>query len=162
MDNGRQQEYRQNRGGYEADLVFSCPPYADLEVYSDDERDISNMQYDDFISIYREIIEKSCNMLKQDRFAVFVVSEVRDSKGNYYNFVGDTVKAFTDLGLHFYNDIILVNNIGTAMMRASRQFPLSRKVARIHQNVLVFYKGDPKNIKDNYKEIEVMDLENEQ
>ena len=31
-----------------ADMVFTCPPYADLEVYSNDKRDISNMSYDDF------------------------------------------------------------------------------------------------------------------
>ena len=35
------------------DLVFSCPPYADLEVYSDDERDISNMNYEDFKKTYK-------------------------------------------------------------------------------------------------------------
>jgi hypothetical protein len=27
-----------------ADLVFTCPPYADLEVYSDDPRDLSTMK----------------------------------------------------------------------------------------------------------------------
>ena len=25
------------------DLIFSCPPYRDLEVYSDDERDLSTL-----------------------------------------------------------------------------------------------------------------------
>ena len=49
--------------GYEADLLFSCPPYADLEVYSDLKEDISNMPYKDFISVYREIIRKSCELL---------------------------------------------------------------------------------------------------
>lgn len=50
------------------DLVFSCPPYADLEVYSDDPRDISNMEYDDFCKVYAEIIAIACRKLKQDRF----------------------------------------------------------------------------------------------
>lgn len=30
-----------------------------------------------------------------------------------------------------------------------------RKVAKVHQNVLVFYKGDPAGIKDIFPEIEV-------
>jgi DNA modification methylase len=43
----------------EFDFVFSCPPYADLEVYSSLDGDISNMKYDDFIEAYNSIISKS-------------------------------------------------------------------------------------------------------
>ena len=32
----------------DADFIFSCPPYADLEVYSDDPKDISTLGYEDF------------------------------------------------------------------------------------------------------------------
>ena len=42
------------------DFVFSCPPYADLEVYSDLENDISNMPYNKFMEAYESIINKSC------------------------------------------------------------------------------------------------------
>ena len=142
---------------YKADMIFSCPPYADLEVYSDDERDISNMKYNEFLEAYREIIRKSVDLLNNNRFAVFVISEVRDKKGNYYNFVGDTVKAFTDCGLHYYNEIILYNAIGNLAMRAGK-YMNTRKVGRTHQNVLVFFKGDPKTIKSNYGKVEVMEL----
>lgn len=31
---------------------------------------------------------------------------------------------------------------------------ITRKVGKVHQNVLVFYKGDTKQIKNNYKAIE--------
>ena len=92
--------------GYEADLLFSCPPYADLEVYSDLKEDISNMPYKDFISVYREIIRKSCALLKEDRFAVFVVGDVRDKKGFYQNFVSDTIQAFIDSGMMLYNEML--------------------------------------------------------
>ena len=33
-------------------MLFTCPPYADLEVYSDLEEDISNMPYEKFKQIY--------------------------------------------------------------------------------------------------------------
>lgn len=136
------------------DLVFSCPPYADLEVYSDDPRDISNMNYDDFCKTYKRIIDISCKKLKENRFAVFVVGDIRDKKGFYRNFVDYTKKCFNDNGFLTYNEIILIDMLGTAMLRANSQFK-SRKVVKTHQNVLVFYKGDPKKIKENYGEIEI-------
>jgi len=142
-----------------ADLIFSCPPYADLEVYSDDPKDLSNMDYDKFLQTYRTIIRKSCDMLKENRFAVFVVGEVRDKEGLYYNFVSHTIQAFLDAGLHLYNEIILMNMIGSLAMRAGKQFACSRKVGKQHQNVLVFYKGDPKKIKETYPELDFSDYD---
>ena len=128
----------------DADMVFSCPPYADLEVYSDDARDLSTMGYADFLKIYREIIAKACARLRPDRFACFVVGDVRDKKGNYYNFVGDTVQAFKDAGLHYYNEAILVTSVGSLPIRAAKQFSAGRKLGKTHQNILVFVKGDGK------------------
>ena len=126
------------------DFIFSCPPYADLEVYSDNPKDISNMKYDEFKKAYFEIIKNTCSLLKQNRFACFVVGEVRDKKGNYYNFVSDTIQAFRDAGLEYYNEIILINQSGTGALRANKQFTATRKVVKMHQNILVFVKGDPK------------------
>ena len=128
----------------DADFVFSCPPYADLEVYSDDEKDLSTLKYEDFRAAYFEIIAKACSRLKENRFACFVVGDVRDKKGNYYNFVGDTVEAFRAAGLHFYNEAILVTPCGSVAMRAGNTFVSSRKLGKAHQNVLVFVKGDGK------------------
>ncbi len=139
--------------GYKADLLFSCPPYVDLEVYSDKKEDLSNMSYKEFITVYREIIRKSCELLKNDRFAVFVVGDVRDRKGFYYNFVSETIQAFIDSGAFLYNEMILVNMLGNLPMRAGKYFNGGRKIGKQHQNVLVFYKGDPKNIKSNYPEL---------
>lgn len=128
----------------EADFVFSCPPYADLEVYSNNPQDISTLDYSDFKQAYFEIIKKACDRLKNDRFACFVVGEVRDKKGNYYDFVGDTVQAFRDAGLEYYNEAILVTPVGTVGMQTSRNFPIGRKFGKVHQNVLIFVKGDGK------------------
>jgi DNA modification methylase len=137
-----------------ADLVFTCPPYADLEVYSDDPRDISTMIYDDFTEAYREIIKLSCDRLKPDRFACIVVGDVRDKAGNYRNFVGDTIAAFLDAGLSLYNDAILVTALGSLPIRAGRQFVAGRKLGKTHQNVLVFLKGDAKKATEAIGEVE--------
>lgn len=125
-----------------ADLIFSCPPYADLEIYSDDPADLSAMTYGDFLTAYRAIIDNSCKLLKPDRFACFVVGDVRDKQGNYRNFVGDTVDAFVDAGLHLYNEAILVTAVGSLPIRIGKQFSATRKMGKTHQNVLVFLKGD--------------------
>lgn len=138
----------------DVDLIFSCPPYADLEVYSTDPADISTMDYPDFLRVYRSIVAKACARLKENRFAVWVIGEVRNTRGTYYNFLGDTIQAFTDAGMQYYNEMVLVNQIGTLPLRAGRQFSAGRKVGKQHQNVLVFYKGDPRKIKGQFPVID--------
>lgn len=122
------------------DFVFSCPPYADLEVYSDLKGDISNMPYNEFMQAYESIIAKSCNLLKTDGLACFVVGEVRNKQGNYIGFVPDTIKAFEKCGMKFYNEAILLNAIASASMRANGNMK-SRKLVKVHQNILVFKKA---------------------
>lgn len=137
------------------DMIFSCPPYGDIEKYSDDPRDISNMDYENFCVAYREIIQKASRKLKNGRFAVFVVGEIRDEKGFYRNFIDFTTECFEECGLRKYNELILIEPIGSAALRAGKIFSGYRKICKVHQNVLVFYKGDPKKIKENYGEIEI-------
>jgi DNA modification methylase len=122
------------------DFVFSCPPYADLEVYSDLKGDISNMPYNEFMQAYESIIAKACNLLKTDGLACFVVGEVRNKQGNCIGFVPDTIRAFEKCGMKFYNEAILVNAYGTAMLRANGNMK-TRKLVKVHQNILVFKKA---------------------
>lgn len=123
------------------DFILSCPPYADLEVYSDLPDDISNMPYPQFLATYQSIIKKSLGLLKVGGFACFVVGEVRDKEGYYRNFVGDTRRAFIDCGARLYNDAVyLENGLNTAAMRADKQFSSGKKLVKVHQNVLIFKK----------------------
>lgn len=121
------------------DLVMSCPPYFNLEVYSDLEGDISNKSYEKFLELYHSIIKKSCNLLKSGGYACFVVGEVRDKNGNYIGFVPDTIKAFQNCGMNFYNEAIFLNAIASASMRANGNMK-SQKLVKVHQNILVFKK----------------------
>ena len=144
----------------EYDFIFSCPPYADLEVYSDDPNDLSNMAYPDFKSVYHEIIYSAVSMLKPNRFACFVVGDVRDKKGFYRNFPAHTIEAFQDAGMTLYNEAVLVTAVGSLPIRVSKQFGGYRKLGKTHQNVLIFYKGDPKAIK-TWGDVECGDIEDE-
>ena len=137
------------------DLLFSCPPYYDLEKYSDLENDASNQEtYEDFIAILRNAFTSAVSCLKENRFAVIVVGEIRDDKtGAYRDFVGDIRSIFKEAGLYFYNEIILINPVGTAAVRAAGNME-TRKISKVHQNILVFYKGNPREIRKHYKKIE--------
>lgn len=126
----------------DADFLFTCPPYGDLEVYSDDPRDLSAMDFHAFTAAYRRIILKCSERLKSDSFACVVVGDFRCKKGFYRNFVSSTIEGFRQCGMELYNEAILVTPVGTAAMRVTKQFQSGRKMAKIHQNVLVFCKGD--------------------
>ena len=128
-----------------ADFVFSCPPYGDLERYSDDPKDLSTMEYHTFIANYKRIILRCYQQLKDDRLACFVVGDFRDKRtGNYRGFVADTINAFREVGFGLYNDAILITAVGSLPVRVSGQFDAGRKLGKTHQNVLVFAKGNPK------------------
>lgn len=77
------------------------------------------------------------------------VASVRDSKGMLSS--GRIIDV--------YNEMILVNMYGNIGLRAARYINSGRKIPKQHQNVLVFYKGDPKKIKQNYPELDLSDIE---
>lgn len=125
-----------------ADLIFSCPPYWNLERYSDDPADLSTMDEAAFFEAQAAIIAAAVARLKDDRFAVWVVGDVRDDRGFYINLPGRTVEAFKAAGARFYNEAILVTAAGSLPIRTRKQFEIGRKLGKTHQNVLVFVKGD--------------------
>lgn len=128
-------------------FLISCPPYYDLEQYSDNENDLSNLSWSEFQTAYRQIFKDAIRMLNNDSFAAVVIGEVRNKKnknGRYLNLVGETITALTEAGTEYYNEMILVTSFASAALRARRHFVPSRKVVKVHQNVLVFVKGDAK------------------
>ncbi len=137
------------------DMLFSCPPYYNLEIYSDLENDASNQPtYDEFLKIIVNAYKKALMCLKDNRFAVIVVGDVRDKKtGFYHNFVDDIKRIFSDNDYRLYNELIIVEQAVSTALRAGKYME-SRKVAKIHQNVLVFYKGDTKSISKKFPKID--------
>lgn len=130
----------------EFDFLFSCPPYMDLEIYSELDEDLSNMNDECFIQSYESIIKKSTDLLKNNSYAVFVVGDVRDKNGMYKDLITITKLAFYKCGLKLYNEIILVNPVATKAITVGQYFDKNKKVAKCHQNILVFKKCVGKNI----------------
>lgn len=124
-------------------FAFTCPPYYDLEVYSDDPSDLSAAKtYAQFLAMYRGAIAALVPRLLPDAFAGIVVGDVRDKRGHYQGLVADTIDAYNRAGMRLYNEIVVVDPYGTAPQRAAAQFPAGRKVARVHQVLLLFVRGD--------------------
>lgn len=129
----------------DADFIFSCPPYGDLEQYSDDPNDLSAMTWEGFVGMYRHIIRKSVERLKPNRFACFVIGEYRDKQtGLYRGFVPLTCASFMAAGAALYNEAILITSVGSLALRVTKQFETSRKMGKTHQNIIICVKGDPK------------------
>jgi len=135
------------------DFCFTSPPYYDLEVYS--KEDLSALgTYAQFLKALKAILGQCWAMLAEDRFMALKVGEIRDKKtGVYRNFVADTAAIMLGLGAKYYNEIILINAIGSLPKRAGKIMNSSRKVGKRHQNVLIFYKGNVANIKQNYGQV---------
>lgn len=141
-------------------MVFTCPPYYNLEKYSNNPNDLSNMPtYKDFLRKYEAILKCSADLLSEDSFFVIVVSEVRADQqdlthSQYLGLVPDTIKILQDsCGLHYYNEIILENAIGSLPIRAPKSFDKTRKIGRHHQNILVFYKGKIEHIESKFGKV---------
>lgn len=140
------------------DLAFGCPPYYDLEKYSDDPRDLSNLSRVEFDRQMRRNIAEVARVLRDDSFAVFVVGSVRDRRG----FVLDMRRCMSDAaeaaGLRLVNDAVLLTPVGTAAPRAAKSFTATRTLTRVHQEVLVYVKGDRKRAAARCGEVEPLAL----
>ena len=122
---GDSMNIRQLAGGEEYDFLLTCPPYHDLEKYSDDPHDLSNMDYETFRETYFTIIRESFGLLKENAFAAIVVGEIRDKKGYQRNFLGDTIQAFKEAGAKYFSEMVLTPASG----RQRSELPTSSRRA---------------------------------
>ncbi len=125
------------------DLLFTCPPYGNLEVYSDDPRDLSRMHYPSFLAALRFVLAESAALLRPDRFAVIVIGEIRGPHGLLRGLAPATMAAASDCGLRFFNDAVFLPPAASLPLRAATGFLSGRKLGRAHQYVLILAKGRP-------------------
>lgn len=127
-----------------ADYVLGCPPYHNREKYSDHPKDLSAMRWAEFLAAHQDAIAQAVRVLRPDRFATWVISDVRDHKGHLRGLPHLTVSAFLAAGAHLVNDQVLVAPLGLAAKRMRPPWTAARTTTRIHQHVLTFVKGDRK------------------
>jgi hypothetical protein len=121
-------------------FMLSCPPYLDLEVYSELPGDLSTKGDEEFYKMYGSIIKKCYDRLLPNSYAVFIVGDVRDKHGFYRRFNDRTTECFINAGFKLYNKAILLQPLGTAMLRAGKIFTSGGKLTKVHEDVLIFKK----------------------
>lgn len=121
------------------DCGITCPPYFNLEVYSDQTDDVSNFStYSEFnasmwccSNAYRERI-------KPGGFVCVIVGLFRDKQtGELIDFPAHTVENFREAGFLYWQHIILSKNFASAAVRAGNSWRGEKLVPR-HENLLIF------------------------
>ena len=79
------------------DLIFTSPPYWNLEEYNGGPEDLSCAKtYQDFITRYKDICRQAVARLKPNRFVVVKVGDFRPRKTDFQcNFLGDNLACFS-------------------------------------------------------------------
>jgi DNA modification methylase len=126
------------------DMMFTCPPYGDLEVYSDLQQDLSTMKLCKFNQVLSEILQKASIKIKDNGYIVIVAGDYRDKNGFLVDFLTTIKIAMKDTNYKLYNELILVTPIGTKAMTANSLMK-NKKMVKCHENILIFKKNLIKN-----------------
>ncbi|HDK42171.1 MAG TPA: hypothetical protein ENG87_02225 [Candidatus Pacearchaeota archaeon] len=123
------------------DLIFSCPPYWNLEKYESCEGQLSDVKdYNEFLERYKQIMKKSINLLKEDKYMALVVGDFRKNK-KYYTFHLDNIKIMQELGMKLH-DIIIIQSVSFDI--ANKRFGGLKRylmTSKVHEYLLVFKKN---------------------
>lgn len=126
------------------DLVFTCPPYGDLEVYSDNPEDLSAQPEQRFRDNYSHIIKQAAGHLLPNRFSIWIIGDYRDKKtGVLRNFVNTTINAHP---FPLYNHAVLLTAVSSLAIRIGKNFPKMRKLGKAHQDAVMLYNGSRINL----------------
>lgn len=123
------------------DLVFTCPPYWNLEKYESCEGQLSD--FDDYNIFMDELVQRiniASHKLKKDKYMCLVVGDFRKNK-NYITFHSDLIqkiKQNKEVKLH---DVIALQNIpfNTAAFYFGKT-KKDKKTAKAHEYILVYKK----------------------
>lgn len=132
------------------ELVFTSPPYFNIEKYESTEGQLSDIKnYNDFLIQYEKLIKESIRI--SSKFVAFVVGNFRYRK-KYHNFVYDTETLFLKNGATIFDKIILGHDSNTHPMSGNKC--LKYKHTRVaHEELLIFKKSDNKTEEKSDKEV---------
>lgn len=140
------------------DLVFTCPPYYQVEDYLDydgnpPEGELNSIPtYEEFRETLFKGYKNAIEVLNDNCFFVVMTGDSRDKNGAYYGCEAEHEIFFKEQGLHIYNKIVYLECEFTRLAHAKRTLNY-RKFPKREQKILVFYKGDMNKIKDLYQPI---------
>lgn len=117
----------------ECDLICSSLPYGRLERYGGGEKDLSEMEYEDFIDTVCALVRKS---LKAAPFVAFEVGSYREGK-KYRPIAADVMSRCSK---YLYDEMIIHRNASLTAWMGQKNWEKSRKLVRCHSTVMVFHR----------------------
>jgi hypothetical protein len=131
------------------DCALTCPPYWNLEEYSDLDTDLSNCKtYEEFNAGMAFCAHSHYPLMKPGAFVCIVVGPFRDKKTKeLIDFPGHTIENFREVGFIYWQQIVLIKNFASAAVRSTNAWA-GRKLVPSHEFLLVFRKP---GWKDNAK-----------
>lgn len=121
------------------DCALTCPPYYNLEVYSDLPEDISTAKsYNEFDLAMRDCARAHRSLMKPGSFVCIVVGPFRDKKtGELIDFPAHTVDNFQEAGFIYWQQIVLCKNFASAAKRSTNAWK-GHKLVPCHEILQVF------------------------
>ena len=122
------------------DLIFTCPPYWNLEIYENAPDELSHCKtYGEFLDKILECSANCFRILKPLGFCVFVVGDWK-SNGIFYHFSVDLISIFEKNG--FYTHDIAINKVYSwlSSQLTRGQNIRYRYLGKMHEYIVVFRK----------------------
>lgn len=126
-----------------SDLIFTCPPYFDIEPYESVDGQLTDIKtYDEFMQMIGKCAQNCYRIAKSGSFCVWVVADFRDNRlghSQLMNFHGDTITTFKNAGW-LQHDIIIMENISPFVSLTQYQAARFRYTPKTHEYIIVFRK----------------------
>ena len=122
------------------DLVFTCPPFHQLERYESVPGQLSDIKsYDEFLSQIKQAAKSIFRILKPGKFAVWVVADWR--KDGFKLFHKDSIDLFCKAGFLVWDIVINVLNSPFAYCQIGK-CAKAKYTSKSHEYILVFKKPE--------------------
>lgn len=129
-----------NLGDRSMDLIFTSPPYWDIEFYGDESGQLGyNKTYKGFLQGLEMVFSESFRVLKQHKYAVFNINDFRKD-GTLYDFHNDVIKIGRKVGFDLH-DIRIVNWKNSIASVFASQVEDRKVSGKAHEYLVVFKKN---------------------
>jgi hypothetical protein len=126
-------------GRHSADFCLTCPPYYNLEVYSDDGRDLSNAPtYTDFLRGMSSVISETGKILRVGALSAWVVGLIRSPDGALLSLHHDITRLHSIHGFSSLEEVVVSQENNGAIQRVGQFEKGHRHLVRTHEYVLLF------------------------
>lgn len=120
------------------DMLFTCPPYWNLERYQGGPNDLSMCKtYDQFLDQIQKVVAESKRVLKPGSYAIWVLGLHRH-KGELLPLHHDITAIHYDAGFRLHEEVILYITNKQALSRAGTFEKGDRCLIRQHQYLMVY------------------------